>query len=131
MNGTPHTLRSAGRTAPAVMAAVAVCAAALVACGPDKEGTSAPGAGLARESGCVACHSVTGGSGVGPTWKGLFGSQVTLDDGSVVTVDRDYLVRAIEDPAAQVRMGNKVPMPVNRLDDAAVQSIVDYIISLG
>ena len=113
------------------MAAVSVSALALVACGPDKEGTSLPGAGLARESGCVACHSVNGGAGVGPTWKGLFGSQVTLEDDSVVTVDREYLVRAIVDPAAQVRKATKVPMPVNRLDDASVQAIVDYIVSLG
>ena len=51
--------------------------------------------------------------------------------GKTVTVDRDYLVRAITDPAAQVPEGTKVPMPVNRLDDAAVQQIVDYIVSLG
>ena len=131
MNGSTNVPRRVVRLLPATVGVLVVGVLALTACGPDKEGTTLPGAGVARESGCVACHSVSGGSGVGPTWKGLFGSQVTLTDGSTVTVDRDYLVRAITDPAAQVPEGTKVPMPVNRLDDAAVQQIVDYIISLG
>ena len=61
---------------------------------------------------------------------GLFGSEATLQDGRTVAVDREYLVRAIKDPAADVPAGTKVPMPVNRVPDADVQQIVDYLIAL-
>jgi cytochrome c oxidase subunit 2 len=78
----------------------------------------------------MACHSVDGSVGVGPAWKGLFESEVTLEGGRVVTVDRPYLVRSIKDPAADVPQGTLVPMPLNRVPDADVQLIVDYIVSL-
>jgi cytochrome c oxidase subunit 2 len=78
----------------------------------------------------MACHTVDGRPSVGPTWKGLYGSQVTLEGGATVTVDRDYLVRSITDPNADIPQGAKVKMPVNRVPDSDVQKIVDYIISL-
>lgn len=113
---------------PAAVATAAVVA--LAACGVNKDPQALPGKSLAQDYGCMACHSTNGSAGVGPTWKGLYGSQVTLETGETVTVDRDYLVRAITDPAADVPQGTKVPMPVNRVPDEDVQKIVDYIISL-
>ncbi len=38
---------------------------------------------------CIACHSIDGSTIVGPTWKGLYGHEVTLTDGSKVTADSD------------------------------------------
>lgn len=103
----------------------------LAACGVNKDPQALPGKGLAKDYGCAACHTSDGAKGVGPTWKGLFGAEVTLQTGEKVTVDREYLVAAIKDPAKQVPEGTKVPMPVNRVPDADVQQIVDYIISLA
>jgi cytochrome c oxidase subunit 2 len=111
----------------AVLTAVVV---ALGACGENKDPSALPGKKLAREYGCMACHSVDGSVGVGPAWKGLYESEVTLEGGRVVTVDRPYLVRSIKDPAADVPQGTLVPMPLNRVPDADVQLIVDYIVSL-
>ncbi len=34
------------------------------------------GQALVAASGCAACHSINGAAGIGPTWFGLFGSQV-------------------------------------------------------
>jgi cytochrome c oxidase subunit 2 len=34
---------------------------------------AAQGRALAQSKGCVACHTVDGRPGVGPTWQGLFG----------------------------------------------------------
>ena len=116
------------RLAPAAVLTAAVVA--LAACGVDKDPTALPGKTLARDYGCMACHSISGAAGVGPTWKGLFGADATLEDGRTVTVDRAYLVRSITDPAADVPAGTKVPMPVNRVPEADVQLIVDYIIAL-
>jgi cytochrome c oxidase subunit 2 len=109
-----------------VVAAVVV----LVACGADPDTGAPPGKRLATDYGCVACHSSDGTPGLGVTWKGLYGSQVALDDGTTVTVDRDFLVRSIEDPPADVPLNNVLPMPINNVPAADVQTIVDYIISL-
>jgi cytochrome c oxidase subunit 2 len=119
------------RAVPAALAAGVTALASLAACGSDGNDAAPVGQSLAKEYGCAACHSSNGDKGVGPTWKGLFGSTVELQDGRTVVVDREYLVRAITDPAADVPAGNKVPMPVNRVPRADVEQIVDYIIGLG
>ncbi|MEY4174059.1 MAG: hypothetical protein RI900_1224 [Actinomycetota bacterium] len=120
--------RVAARVVPA---ALALGVTALAACGGDSSDALPLGQELAKQYGCAACHTANGDKGVGPTWKGLFGSTVELQDGRTAVVDRGYLVRAITDPAADVPAGNKVPMPVNRVPTADVEQIVDYIIGLG
>ena len=57
------------------------------------------------EFGCNACHSVDGSEMVGPTWLGIYGAQETLEDGTPVTVDDEYLRRSIYDPDAQMVAG--------------------------
>ena len=44
---------------------------------------------LITNSGCIGCHSLDGSDGVGPTWKGLFGIERKLSDGSSVLVDEE------------------------------------------
>lgn len=60
---------------------------------------------LATQFGCIACHSVTGTAGVGPTWKGLAGTQRELDNGQKITADDDYLKESILQPDAKVVKG--------------------------
>ena len=128
----PRFRRAPSRPLVLAHAAGAVIVAGLLlgACGKDKSGSDMPGASIARNNGCIACHSTNGTAGVGPTWKGIYGSTVTLTDGSTAVVDRAFLVRAIKDPSAQIEVGSKVKMPVKPLSDDDVQKIVDYIISL-
>ena len=64
-----------------------------------------------------------------PAWKGLYGSQVTLTDDTVVTADDEYLRLAITDPSAQ-RVKGYPMMPPNSLDDAEIQAIIDWIKTL-
>jgi cytochrome c oxidase subunit 2 len=99
-------------------------AAALASAGkPD----AARGEKLYLESGCKACHSVDGVKGVGPTWKGLAGSQITLQDGSTVTADDTYLVEAIVDPAARIHQGFPPIMPAAYKDTLSEQQIQDIV----
>jgi cytochrome c1 len=84
----------------------------------------------AMELGCVSCHSVDGARSEGPTWKGLYGSQVTRADGTVVTVDEAYLRRAIRDPQADVAPGYAMAMPTVEVTDAQLDRLVAYIRSL-
>ena len=70
--------------------------------------------------GCVACHSLDGAPGVGPTWQGLYGRQEELEDGGTVTVDDPYITTSIIDPNAQITAGY-LPnlMPQNYADQIA------------
>jgi cytochrome c oxidase subunit 2 len=89
---------------------------------------------LAQNTGCIGCHSIDGKPLVGPTWKGLAGSQVTLSDGSTVTVDDAYLREAIIDPNTKVRQGAAPGvMPQNykdQLTDEQLTDIIEYIKTL-
>jgi len=69
-------------------------------------GTAArAGAELFDSLGCSGCHSLTGGTLVGPTFKGLYGSRVILSTGQTVTADDAYLLQSIEDPDAKIVKG--------------------------
>lgn len=89
------------------------------------------GRSIMRASGCAACHGSQGDGGVGPSFRGLFGSTVPLADGTSVTADRDYLAESITDPSGQIVEGYRVPMPDNDLDDAEIEAIIDYIVELA
>ena len=47
---------------------------------------------LTVKNGCVGCHSVDGSPLTGPTWFGLFGSNVELADGTTVIADEALLL---------------------------------------
>ena len=66
---------------------------------------AATGAKLYQSLGCSACHSLTGAKGTGPTFKGLYGSQVQLSNGQTVTADDAYLLESILDPNKQIVKG--------------------------
>lgn len=131
--------RGASSTRRAVVAGAlltAVLAFGAAACGDDSS-SSGGGSGdldgrqVAIENGCAACHGSDGQGGVGPTWIGLAGSTVELDDGSTVVADTDYLTRAIVDPAAEIRPGWSVNMPQRTFEPGEVEAMVEYIQSLG
>ena len=98
---------------------------------PAADARLAQGESLAQSKGCVACHTVNGSPGVGPTWKGLQGKTQTLADGSTVLADEAYLRRAIREPQAQVVKGFPPIMPAAALSDEELAALVAYIQSLG
>ena len=65
----------------------------------------ARGETLYNADGCAACHSLNGSTGVGTSFKGLSGSQVTLTDGQTVTADDAYLEQSISSPDAKIVKG--------------------------
>ncbi len=60
---------------------------------------------LVKNNGCFGCHSIDGKDGVGPTWKGLYGSEKTLVSGEKIIVDEEYLYEAIINPNSQIVLG--------------------------
>jgi cytochrome c oxidase subunit 2 len=88
----------------------------------------------APTSGCIGCHTITGAKSVGPTWKGLAGSQVKLADGSTVTADDAYLHDSIVDPNKQIAEGfppNLMPKTYkNSLSEQQIQDLIAFIKTL-
>lgn len=62
------------------------------------------------ELGCAGCHNLTGEpGGAGPTWKGIYGRQEALIDGSTITVDEAYILESIMNPNAKIVAGFTEP----------------------
>lgn len=100
---------------------------------PPTEMTPAEkGKALVQEQGCQGCHSIDGSVQAGPTWLGLYGRQVDLEDGSTVLADEAYLRNSILDPGSQVVAGFAKIMPAYQgvLSDEDVNAIIEYIKSL-
>lgn len=85
---------------------------------------------IAEAQGCLACHTVDGRSGVGPTWQGLFGETVTLVDGTTVVADEDYLKESILTPEAKVTEGFQPVMPAFDMSDEELDALIAFIKSL-
>lgn len=130
--------RLAARTLAA--AAVVAVATVAVACGSSRpaptadlhlSGAAAQGQEIVRDLGCTTCHTVDGGDGVGPTFRGLAGSRVALEGGRTVTADAAYLRRSVTRPSSQVVEGFRPVMPDRELTDAQLDSVVAYLQALG
>ncbi len=103
----------------------------------DSPVTVEEGARLAELLGCIACHSNDGSTlgKVGPTWKGLFGSERLLVGGGKAMADEAYLRESIKEPALKVVKGfekNDTGMPSYEgvITDAQIEAIVMYLKTL-
>ena len=86
------------------------------------------GKDLAASKGCLACHPADTSTKIGPSWVGLYGSQVNLNDGTSVVADDAYLEESILDPNAKIVAGyTPYAMPAIPLTDLELRSIVEYI----
>ncbi|MDM7914192.1 MAG: cytochrome c oxidase subunit II [Candidatus Eisenbacteria bacterium] len=90
------------------------------------------GARLYRSRGCAQCHSVDGKGMVGPTFRGLYGHEVVLKDGTRVVVDENYVRESILSPQAKVVAGFDPVMPTyqGRLKDQEITAIIAYLKTL-
>ena len=82
---------------------------------------------------CAACHSIDGTRIAGPSLKGLFGKkQEIVRDGKTITVtiDDEYLMRAINDPLAEAPVGYPPAMPALSLPPEGQKALVDWIKTL-
>lgn len=89
------------------------------------------GATLAKEKGCLACHSLDGSRGVGPTFKGLYRQQRSVQqDGKLLTVTADdaYLRESIRTPNAKVVEGFQSIMPtISDLKEEEIEALIEFI----
>lgn len=83
------------------------------------------------EAQCASCHTTDGSDGIGPTWQGIWGEEVTLADGSTATVDEEYITESIQDPNAKVVEGfTEGIMPQFDLSDEEINQIIAFIQTL-
>lgn len=103
----------------------------------DDDDTAAPDANGDPEAGqaiwqsqCQACHTIDGSDGMGPTWQGLWMSDVPLEDGTTVTADEEYITESIREPNAKVHEGFPAIMPAFDLDDDEIAGVIAFIQTL-
>ena len=84
----------------------------------------------------MACHSIDGANGVGPTWKALFGKEREFTDGSLEVADENYIkvsiLYPVKPPQGKVVKGYAPVMPSYQglLSDSEITAIIEYIKTL-
>ncbi|WP_271407541.1 cytochrome c oxidase subunit II [Pseudomonas sp. Q1-7] len=111
------------------LAALVAFIQSLSAAGQAQQGGGAAEQGerLAQSLGCLACHSLDGSQGVGPSWQGLYGHRVTLADGSQVEADDAYLKESVRAPAAKLVQGYAPVMPAFNPSDQELDALIAFI----
>jgi cytochrome c oxidase subunit 2 len=80
---------------------------------------------------CLACHSIDGQPGIGPTLKGVYGRTEKLTDGSTVTVNDAFIRQKILHPDAKIIAGTfEQEMPKSDLSPEEIEEIIEYVQTL-
>jgi cytochrome c oxidase subunit 2 len=88
---------------------------------------------IKTKGGCLSCHTLDGTKLIGPSFKGIFGQEVTvLVDGveKQETVDANYLKKSIKTPSAEIVKGYPNLMPPPPLSEQEIEEIIAYIKTL-
>jgi cytochrome c oxidase subunit 2 len=90
-----------------------------------------PGHKLLDDNLCLACHSLDGQPGIGPTLKAIYGQTQKLRDGSGVTVNDAFIREKILNPNAKVLAGTyEQEMPKTDLTPEEIEQIIEYLKTL-
>ncbi len=91
------------------------------------ETPAAAGKQLFTSLGCVQCHGQRA-----PSLAGLYGSKVSLQDGSTITADEEYLRDSILNPSSQIVAGYPAVMPsyLGQISEEQLYELIQYIKSL-
>lgn len=97
------------------------------------ETTVAHGRQLLEDQGCLGCHSFDGSSEIAPTFAKLKGleREVTSDgQKKKITIDADYLRRAIRAPEADLVEGFPPIMPAygDEINEQDLDAIIEYLL---
>lgn len=83
--------------------------------------------------GCVGCHTIDGSPLVGPSWKGLYGSNVTLlvkGQETTVKADDAYIRRAVKHPPDEVVKGFEPQMPDLNVTEKDIDDVIAFMKTL-
>jgi cytochrome c oxidase subunit 2 len=92
---------------------------------------SSRGEQLFQQLACNTCH-VTDGSGRGPSLGGVFGSQVSLENGQTVQANESYIRESILTPQQKLVKGYGPIMPTFQglVNEEGLMSLIEYVKSL-
>ena len=99
--------------------------------GPTEGSLATTGERLFRDKRCDTCHKPGGRA---PELEGLFGTQVTLRDGTKVDFNEDYIRESVRTPASKVAQGFEPvmpPYPPTDVTEDDLVKIIEYIKSIG
>lgn len=87
---------------------------------------------LYEKRGCIQCHTIDGTAKTGPSFKGSFGTERKLTDGSSVVMDENYIRESILEPLKKIHQGYRPVMPSykGQLKDKEIDAVIDFIKSL-
>jgi len=85
-----------------------------------------------ERKGCSTCHSIDGSASKGPTWKGIWGTMVKLNNGTAVLVDEAYVRESMMLPQAKIVAGFDPIMPTFQglLRENEIAGLIEFIKSL-
>jgi cytochrome c oxidase subunit 2 len=80
---------------------------------------------------CVTCH-IANGTGRAPSLNGVYGAQVLLADGTMLTADEAYIRESILQPKAKIVAGYQPVMPTFQglVTEEQILNLTAYIKSL-
>ncbi|MBE0496768.1 MAG: cytochrome c oxidase subunit II [Campylobacterales bacterium] len=87
---------------------------------------------ILNSNGCTGCHSLDGSVVVGPSFQGIFGRTLKVEEGGTlkeILADEAYLKRSILDPDGQIVEGFSGGMMQSYegvLSDEEIQALVEY-----
>ncbi|MFO0617852.1 MAG: cytochrome c oxidase subunit II [Polyangiaceae bacterium] len=78
---------------------------------------------------CAVCHSTDGSPNTGPTFKGVWGREEKLEDGSTITVDEAYVRKSILEPQSQVvaTFPHSMPSFAGQLKEKDIEGIIAFL----
>jgi cytochrome c oxidase subunit 2 len=100
--------------------------------GAASDSPVAAGEKLFTSLACITCH-VAGAQSRGPVLTNVFGSKVTLQDGSTVVADEVYLRESIVNPQAKIVAGFQPIMPTFQglVTEEQLLQLIAYVRSLS
>ena len=114
---------------------VTVAPVASTSAAPNRSTSEGPlsvqGERLFNDFACNTCHRADG-SGRAPSLVNKFGSQETLANGAMVTVDESYIRESILNPQAKLVNGYQPIMPTFQglVNEQNVMALIEYVKSL-
>ncbi len=78
---------------------------------------------------CMICHSLDGSQKLGPSLNGIYGKKRELNDGSIITVDDEYLFNSILYPEKDILKGYSSSMNSFKdiLSPSEINALIEFI----
>ena len=87
---------------------------------------------LFKDMACNACHSDDGSLKIGPTMQGQYGQEIRHVDGSVMTINDEYIRQSLIKPLQYIAEGYTPIMPSYKpvLKDEDIAHLIAFIKAL-